>query len=263
MVKLNLQQIKKIELDILKEFVAYCDKHSLRYYLAYGSLIGAIRHHGFIPWDEDIDVMMPRSDYEKLHELVKAEPVGEELDLVSYTLGTYRVPIGKIVNKNTRVSLFGRGLEEKLWVDIFVLDNYDSKIAKSNAFWYKVYIARDTRHFDFSIKGIVKYFINVLFCWKKPADIVQKMEKNAMSVPYNGNYSHILWTDFKEPIFTEHDLSTPCLVDFEGLKLKTFSNYDDVLTLWYGDYMTLPPENQRRTHNLEAYWISDKDIPEL
>ena len=72
MVKLNLQQIKKIELDILKEFVAYCDKHSLRYYLAYGSLIGAIRHHGFIPWDEDIDVMMPRSDYEKLHELVKA-----------------------------------------------------------------------------------------------------------------------------------------------------------------------------------------------
>lgn len=157
MVKLNLQQIKKIELDILKEFVAYCDKHSLRYYLAYGSLIGAIRHHGFIPWDEDIDVMMPRSDYEKLHELVKAEPIGEELDLVSYTLGTYRVPIGKIVNKNTCVSLFGRGLEEKLWVDIFVLDNYDSKIAKSNAFWYKVYIARDTRHFDFSIKGIVKY----------------------------------------------------------------------------------------------------------
>lgn len=102
-----------------------------------------------------------------------------------------------------------------------------------------------------------------MFCWKKPADIAQKMEKNAMSVPYNGNYSHILWTDFKEPIFTEHDLSTPCLVDFEGLKLKTFSNYDDVLTLWYGDYMTLPPENQRRTHNLEAYWISDKDISEL
>ena len=72
-------ELKQLELDIMKQFDAYCEKHDLRYYLYAGTLIGAVRHKGFIPWDDDIDVVMPRPDYEKLQLLLEKEPISPNI----------------------------------------------------------------------------------------------------------------------------------------------------------------------------------------
>ena len=79
----TVDELKKIELDILLYFSQFCEKHGLRYFLAYGTLIGAVRHQGFIPWDDDIDIQMPREDYNKLIELYEKENTNVRYELVS------------------------------------------------------------------------------------------------------------------------------------------------------------------------------------
>lgn len=79
--EISLQEIQKLEVQVLSKFIDYCKAHDLKYYIAYGSLIGAIRHKGFIPWDDDIDVIMPRDDYEKL--LGMTDRVAEHMLLAS------------------------------------------------------------------------------------------------------------------------------------------------------------------------------------
>ena len=71
--KLTLDEIKSIEINILSYVASLCEKHNLRYFLAYGTLIGAIRHKGFIPWDDDIDIAMPRDDYNRLLDIMRCE----------------------------------------------------------------------------------------------------------------------------------------------------------------------------------------------
>ena len=121
---LSLDQVKQIELDILKYVDAVCKEYNLRYFLSFGTLIGAIRHKGFIPWDDDIDISMPREDYERFVEITK-NANGKFVTLYPGKEG-YPYPFVKVVDKSTE-------LAEKdvmdipdngLWVDIFPVDVY-------------------------------------------------------------------------------------------------------------------------------------------
>ena len=98
---LTNNEIKSIELNLLLEFKRFCELNNLRYYLAYGTLLGAIRHKGFIPWDDDIDVIMPRNDYEKFIEIYV--PSKENFLLRSNKLGNFSAPFSKLVDSNTIV----------------------------------------------------------------------------------------------------------------------------------------------------------------
>ena len=128
MTQLEARQVKAVELDILTELDRVCREHQLSYALAYGTLIGAMRHSGFIPWDDDIDVYMPRDDYEKLYDLWKQGGLGEHYSLVSYRDRTSINSYCKLVDTRTRaVESF---LDESagnlgLWVDIFPLERVD------------------------------------------------------------------------------------------------------------------------------------------
>ena len=109
--------IKKICLDILVEFDAFCRKNNLKYSLAYGTAIGAVRHSGYIPWDDDIDVMMPRSDYEKLLSIFSNDG---NYKLFNDSMPDYYYQYAKIVDVNYPIKEFNR--KEKLmglWIDIF------------------------------------------------------------------------------------------------------------------------------------------------
>ena len=118
-------ELKQLELDIMKQFDAYCEKHDLRYYLYAGTLIGAVRHKGFIPWDDDIDVVMPRPDYEKLQLLLEKEPISPNIKLVNaknYDL--YPFPFLKLTDTRTSgiAKYMPKNYRMGVWIDVFPLD---------------------------------------------------------------------------------------------------------------------------------------------
>ena len=134
-----VMDIKKVKkrwnatiLDILKAFMQICERHQLRYYCCAGTAIGAVRHHGIIPWDDDIDVIMPRPDYDRLLQIAKEEDFGNYEIISPYSDPTYPLYFSKISNRNTTL------IEDRhipcvtgLYVDIFPLDATDDNVEKA------------------------------------------------------------------------------------------------------------------------------------
>lgn len=116
------EEVRKLELEILIKFAEYCEKYHLRYFLAYGTLIGAIRHKGFIPWDNDVDVVMPRPDYNRFMQLIKDENIGEYFRVLDYhDVKTF--PFAKVVDNRTKLSekfLITDTLG--IYIDVFPMD---------------------------------------------------------------------------------------------------------------------------------------------
>lgn len=138
MKEISVSQAKQILLEILQEFHQFCHRENLRYSLYAGSLIGALRHQGFIPWDDDIDVLMPREDYERLFHLYRTSPHPAYLELNdSRTRPGYFYPFMKL--EDTRTIMIGKGKERVrigLHIDIFPLDGMPKSLIAANAYLY-------------------------------------------------------------------------------------------------------------------------------
>ena len=100
---LSKRETQILLIQMLDQLVGYLEKHHLRYYMVGGTLLGAVRHKGFIPWDDDIDIGMPRKDYEQLIKLEQTEPISPELRLVSDRTGTCSTPFSELIHINTRL----------------------------------------------------------------------------------------------------------------------------------------------------------------
>lgn len=251
--KIPQEDVKKIELDILIHFADFCDKHQLKYFLTYGTLIGAVRHGGFIPWDDDIDVAMLRSDYEKLCSLLEAESAGENLEWLSLQNGKSELPIGKLVNKKT-LACTPENYKLGIWIDVFPIDYYNKSVFVKNMNWRRVHLGKATTKFGFDGKSIVKFILKILFCWKSKRQIAIEMERRAKKVPPSNTVCASVWNFIKVDMdISEYD--NPVEVEFEGHMFKTYRNYDNILRRIYGDYMQLPPLSKQKTHGIEAYWI--------
>ena len=132
--KLEIEEIKHIEVDILKHVVKICNRHKLRYFLAYGTLLGAVRHQGFIPWDDDIDICMPRPDYDKFIEIwQKEKTLNESLNfglLFPSPGNNYFYEFAKVTATDTVCEVNLPILDIKglgIWIDIFPLDGMPTK----------------------------------------------------------------------------------------------------------------------------------------
>lgn len=258
-IKLTIEQSKKVGLDILVKFDCFCRSNGLKYYLVYGTLLGAVRHKGFIPWDDDIDVAMFRDDYEKLHQIIESGVlVSNDLIWCSSRLGNWNEPVLKLVNKNTECYQRGN-MNVGVWVDIFVLDNHDAAVFRTNNFWRQVHIAKCTTRFEFSKKGIGKLVLKVLFCWKSLMSISRDIDKRIKQVPFNGTISNMQWSC--------HDINdadvydNPTELEFEGYMFPVPGNYNKYLEKVYGaTFMQLPPEKERHSHGTEPYWIGEEEI---
>lgn len=259
MQKLSTRQVKALELDILKAFAKFCDDNNLRYYLTYGTLLGAIRHKGFIPWDDDIDLMMLREDYEKLNVLLENHKIREDLDWCSFENGKYHAPFGKVVNTNTTAGIYGETAKHGVWVDVFPVDNYDYKTICEIQRWRKIFIARATDHFDFTKKGCGKFVVKCLFYAVPVKKIAQKIRSLALSIKPTGVKSCICWAAHFNKL-DETAYQNPVYVDFEGGKYTTVSEWHSFLEQRYGDYMKLPPVDQQVTHEMDAYWCGDEPL---
>ena len=253
---LTLDEIKRIELGILDYVVDICEKNNLRYFLAYGTLIGAIRHQGFIPWDDDIDIIMPRPDYEKLLDICESIP-NEKFQIMSSRDDSYLYGFAKVVDRKTRIiddnieSIPGLGV----WLDIFPYDGMTSKSSFNNHFCFflnKLRAAAVYRQFpkDRGANYLI-WRVCRLFGFKP---FLRMYEYFCKLVPYDTSKFVGLISDKKD----YHDsslLSTEVKVEFEGKVYNAPIGYDQILRTYYGDYMQLPPEEQRVSHHIKAVLV--------
>src|SRR5690554_3002324 len=136
--KINLNKLQEIELEVLEYFNELCITNDLSFSLGYGTLLGAVRHQGFIPWDDDIDVIMPRPDFEKLLELLKYERLSPEFSYGFLDNSNYVYPYLKIYYKNSVV--VERKLETKftqtpIWIDVFPIDGIPKNKIKAKLYF--------------------------------------------------------------------------------------------------------------------------------
>lgn len=257
--KLSLQEIQRLVLDILQTFDKVCKENHLRYSLAYGTLIGAVRHHGFIPWDDDIDVLMPREDYEKLLKLGYKDA---RYELKNYNISDdYYYAFAKMVDNETTVVDKGRCEKHiELFIDIFPMDFFKGNEQQLKAYGkkgmqkqffartigIKPFIYSRPRYFIRSVLKMVLYpFRNRIFDDLNSLSCPEEAADYCALVIHNDNFPEFfdakIWKQLIE-------------IDFDEFLFPVFADYDSFLKEVYGDYMTPPPkEYQVSVHGLEAY----------
>lgn len=260
----KLAKLQKLELEMMKEFIKICDKHKLTYFIVGGTLIGAVRHKGFIPWDDDIDVAMPRPDYDKFIIIAQKE-LPEGLFLQSYqTDKKYRYNFAKIRNTNTYIlekATQYSNINHGIYIDIFPIDGIKErkgKIAKSvpnkiRALWVKeFFIARASEIHKFRAKHFFKdLLVNLIAIIFLPFNIHnwlnRSIDKSLKKVAYGesafaGSY---FGRYFIKEVMPIDYYGKGTLLQFEDIQVNAPIQYDDYLTRIYGDYMKLPPKEKQ------------------
>lgn len=259
-----MNEYQKIMRDSLREFIRVCEKHSLRYYLVTGSALGAIRHHGFIPWDDDIDVAMPRPDAMKL--LALKDEFKDPYFLQHYSTDkAFTYPFMKLRNSaTTYIENFFQyhRINHGVWIDIFILDGMSrtpilKNKAKNGWFWFLNYIVFAANMYQ---KPTRKTFIPQLFfsfisllLWpfKIGNWLIKAIDRSMKKIPYDEAElvgAYMLWGGNKEAM-PKALYGKGFKVKFEDLEVYVPENYHEYLTRRFGDYMQLPPENKRYGHH--------------
>ena len=264
------EKLKKLEVEMLITFADICDKLGLKYYLIGGTLIGAIRHKGFIPWDDDIDVGMFREDYEKFLETAPSL-LPENLFLQHiYSEPEYLMPFAKIRNSNTTFiesSVNKYNINHGIYIDIFPIDYYPEDLKLRNYINSKKanYDRRIICQFNHQRKQSYKYKIkSLMYMLKYPSirTVVKKRDNLYKSVPKSNKVANFGGAWGEKEIVPVDWYGDGVFVEFEGHKFNAPSEYHKFLTQVYGDYMTLPPVEQRVTHHFTDVVDLDKTYKE-
>lgn len=265
MKEITVNELKQIQLDILKDIHAFCKAEGLVYSVAYGTLIGAVRHKGFIPWDDDIDIMMPRRDYDRF-----CRTYGHEYYKVASTdtILTYPIPYAKVYDSRTRVREHVEyPTEYGISVDVFPVDNVpDDPKTRSRLYARKkrlnilhvLKITSVSRNRSF-VKNAALAVAHILLAVFNMRRLVRKMDM--LSASYSNvdtrDASVVVCNDCSERWILPASMYKETIeVEFEKTKVCAPKYYHEMLTSVYGDYMQLPPVEQRVTHHaFDAWWL--------
>lgn len=256
------EEIKNILLDIMTDLDRFCRENNLRYSLAYGSLIGAVRHKGFIPWDDDIDILMPRSDYQVLLEKYNHPYYAIQCQEKDFLFPLNYAKLGDI--RTTTIDQFGNVFP--IAVDIFILDGLSDSLSiaeksvnivkRQSRIWSSQVF---TRHLDFKKKyGFKK---NLLIAASRAAHLfisekklVKRILQFKQRYPIDDSKYCASLTGWCT-IYDSEKMLKYTDAPFENKIFRRFEDFDYHLKIIFGDYMKLPPENERYNHGSQAYWL--------
>lgn len=257
----NLRQAQLVMLEILKKVDSICKKHNLRYFIDWGTLLGAIRHKGFIPWDDDLDISMPREDYEKFLEIAQDE-LGNDYFLqtpdTDKYYNFYHVPT-KIRDMNSRFLEITESGDEKynqgIYIDVFPLDRApDSNIIYKLQDIYSFILERclilEMSYKEFSIQRKIFYPI-VYFIVKVLGDKGRaKLERflRNFGKHSNGDWRVGIEVSFRKR-YKDEWIFPLREIEFEGVNVMAPNNPDAILKKYYNNYMELPKEEDRFSHS--------------
>ena len=259
--KETLDMLHSVEIEIMDEFVRICKKNNLQYFLIGGTLLGAVRHNGFIPWDDDLDLAMPREDYEKFLELAKVELSPDFLIDNFNNNKLYYLNFTKIRKKNT---LFVQDFQlnydgpKGIWIDIFPMDGLKKEKGVLQDIKIRfIKLLRSIAHYKSGIflgnnKIFLKKIIGLLFA-PIPTSSIMKLADNLMKSNLGRETAYMVniasQYDFHKQTIKREKFFPTKELEFEGKMYSVPNDYKYFLERLYGNYMKLPPVEKRITHN--------------
>lgn len=254
-------EIQRITFEILQYISDICKKNNLKYYLAYGTCLGAVRHNGFIPWDDDVDIIMMRDDYEKLCDIF---PKDARYELMCIERNKeYTLPLPKVIDKRTilkQVDQYG-AIDMGIYVDIFILDKLPPK-KDSEIKWIRKMDSLQRKWHLFQYRPATKNIVKVMIKWfalfvgktlgfarhysellnETSREFIDENSQRFTVGHYNvyGRSKEV----FDSTIFGEGEL-----ILFNGQMFPVPTQYDVYLKTIYGNYMELPPVEKRVSHH--------------
>lgn len=253
----TLRQLQQIQIAIFKDLHDVCSKNNLKVYIVAGTLLGAVRHGGFIPWDDDLDVCMSRPDYNKLIEVTNGR-ISDKCRLIDpETENDFKGCIPLVVYENS--ALYSEQFRENenlnIGISIFVFDGVPKTTIGRYIYYKKMYILRaehalcraNFKNVNTKIARLVGPILSPFFKSKSVWKYKKKILKFQQKYPYEN--STLISTNVDcgpdREVCLKEEFEVPVEINFEGIKAETFSCYKKYLTNYYGDYMTPPPENAR------------------
>ena len=261
---INNSEIKPILLNLLKVFDTICRENGIEYSLCGGTLLGAVRHKGFIPWDDDVDVFVTRKNYDKICKIIKRYERKNDIKLLNYYKKGYFATFAKIIDTRTFSSENKRNEKLGVWMDVHIIDRMPTKkIDFYNSFIRDI---KNIRYFGsnnyFKVSGnnkLIRWLKKKIKLMVRP--FIKMVVRNRIDsfIKNNSGIEEISFS-FGDKVSFWCNIDNLCFdnlveLDFEDLKVKCIKNYDRYLTAKYGDYMEIPNPDQRVLHDVKCcFW---------
>lgn len=271
--KTELQRLQEFELDILKQTAKICEKNGLTYFVGYGTLLGAVRHKGFIPWDDDIDIVMPRPDYDRFLEIAEKQlSAPYQLHTATNGKGSYGYYYARVENTAVRLQKSATANKTVIpaWIDVFPLDGIPDDerelcgwmkkcasrkkvFAASNAHYTAA--ADEFKKSRSSLKSKMRgaflklrldRLISTKRAWKRLDKAVTEYDYDSSNRIMNA----MCFYGRSKEVFSKEAFGKGTPLPFEDFTVNAPEKYDFVLTQIYGDYMTPPEEGKRDRHHI-------------
>ena len=265
MKEIGIDELRLIQLDMLNDIHAFCMDHQINYSLAFGTLLGAVRHKGYIPWDDDVDIMMPREDYNRF-----IRSYGNQIYKIAdmFVNPDYVDSFAKVEDTRTVIEEYEEGgsFVFGVYIDVFPVDYVPDNLSERKAFYKKKRMwnvlyelkrikVKKGRSF---VKNLALMVGHRLLFFISRRQLAHKLSELASK--YQGQKTTFMGIVAPADSRIEEAVPSNCFEEyielpFENINVMSIKNYDCYLSAAFGDYMQLPPEEKRVSHHVfKAYW---------